>query len=246
MKYKYRCVNDNSFRILQERKIYFSSPSEFNDPYDCCLNISHALEEARLIALQGGDKKLIEKLNALAKAPDFFKKIDSDVAGSGVFSLSKTNDNILMWAHYADSHRGFCIGFDFYKRFQTFNGPEKIIGMENIKYYKNNPYLAFLRDFFKRSSGTTYNDFWQEALIHGLISKSFYWRYEKETRIIRGVPGSVDIRPDEIREIIFGLRIDPKEESKIRKILAESAFDHVLFKRVARKGTSFKFEIADA
>ncbi|HGY1053520.1 TPA: DUF2971 domain-containing protein, partial [Aeromonas salmonicida subsp. pectinolytica] len=26
-------------------------------------------------------------------------------------SLSRNNTNILMWSHYADSHKGFCIGF---------------------------------------------------------------------------------------------------------------------------------------
>lgn len=29
----------------------------------------------------------------------------------GVVSFSKRNDSILMWSHYADSHKGFCIGF---------------------------------------------------------------------------------------------------------------------------------------
>jgi len=29
-----------------------------------------------------------------------------------VLSLSRTNNNLLMWAHYCDCHRGFVIGFE--------------------------------------------------------------------------------------------------------------------------------------
>ena len=30
----------------------------------------------------------------------------------GIFSLSKVPDNILMWSHYADSHKGIVLEFD--------------------------------------------------------------------------------------------------------------------------------------
>jgi hypothetical protein len=32
------------------------------------------------------------------------------VSTAGVLSLSEINDDPLMWAHYADAHRGICIG----------------------------------------------------------------------------------------------------------------------------------------
>ena len=30
----------------------------------------------------------------------------------GIFSLSEVNDSLPMWAHYADNHKGFAIGFN--------------------------------------------------------------------------------------------------------------------------------------
>ncbi|MBL0525135.1 DUF2971 domain-containing protein [Aeromonas dhakensis] len=30
----------------------------------------------------------------------------------GVVSFSETSRNLLMWAHYANEHKGMCIGFD--------------------------------------------------------------------------------------------------------------------------------------
>jgi hypothetical protein len=33
--YKYRSVSDRSISMLQENKIYFANPNDFNDPFDC-------------------------------------------------------------------------------------------------------------------------------------------------------------------------------------------------------------------
>jgi len=40
---------------------------------------------------------------------DYLKSINEEF---GIFSLSKSKNNLLMWSHYADSHKGYCIGFD--------------------------------------------------------------------------------------------------------------------------------------
>ena len=37
------------------------------------------------------------------------------IAQRGVLSFSKTSTDALLWAHYADGHRGLCLGFDFEK-----------------------------------------------------------------------------------------------------------------------------------
>lgn len=34
---------------------------------------------------------------------------------AGILSLSAVRDQTLMWSHYADGHRGFCIGFNSQK-----------------------------------------------------------------------------------------------------------------------------------
>lgn len=40
---------------------------------------------------------------------DYFEKLDKRM---GVFSVSRCNNYILMWAHYANSHRRYCLGLD--------------------------------------------------------------------------------------------------------------------------------------
>ena len=40
---------------------------------------------------------------------------------SAILSLSRTNDNLLMWSHYAKSHYGFCFGFNHSKILESVN-----------------------------------------------------------------------------------------------------------------------------
>jgi hypothetical protein len=40
-----------------------------------------------------------------------FENVRKRQMNYGVFTLSESNSNILMWSHYADNHMGFCIEF---------------------------------------------------------------------------------------------------------------------------------------
>ncbi|MEZ9120577.1 DUF2971 domain-containing protein [Vibrio cyclitrophicus] len=51
-----------------------------------------------------------------------------------VFSLSETNNNLLMWAHYANEHKGIVIEFDTSRR------------IFSREYYKNQRVLRFIDD----------------------------------------------------------------------------------------------------
>jgi hypothetical protein len=246
MKYKYRTLDERSLAILTKKEIYFSGPKGLNDPCDCQLNIFDALQEAINIARKQFDHNSVKKLNKLVSTPNLCKQIETDVVSSGVFSLARRNDNMLMWTHYADNHHGFCIGFDFGDRIIRYNQPNLIVGSSSVKYFRDNPYIKFFRDFFKRSRGRSYQDFWQEAITIGLLSKSAVWKYEDEFRIIRKNAGLISFSCEEVREIIFGLRLDKAGESKIRSTLSGGTYTHVKFKRLVQRGAGFKFQVVDA
>ncbi|MBT2620300.1 DUF2971 domain-containing protein [Chryseobacterium sp. ISL-6] len=40
----------------------------------------------------------------------------------GIYSLTTKNSNLLMWSHYGNSHKGFCIGFNTEKLFKLVMG----------------------------------------------------------------------------------------------------------------------------
>src|SRR5208337_4091207 len=124
--YKYRSMKSKELqRIFANREIYLANPTAFNDPFECRPNIiihqgrlsrefyikgmakrfkpdinrrerEHYIREAKMIL---SDK---ERLNTVFES--FIKKI-------GIYSLSAVMDDILMWSHYSDSHRGLCIEF---------------------------------------------------------------------------------------------------------------------------------------
>ena len=88
----------------------------------------------------------------------------------GILSLSRIHDSLLMWAHYADYHRGFVIGFDEGNAF--FKGAEPVSGLQRlspVEYKEKRPVL----------SPSTHNT------PHIFFRKSPEWSYESEWRLIR-------------------------------------------------------------
>src|SRR5690349_10772160 len=109
--YKYRTFSPRSLEIFEKREVYFSSPTQLNDPYDCRISIRPALEEAIERSSRDGDRRLQARLERFRRIDHIFDKMESDIGNVGVLSLSYTPTNVVMWAHYAENHRGFCAGF---------------------------------------------------------------------------------------------------------------------------------------
>ncbi|ELY1972882.1 DUF2971 domain-containing protein, partial [Aeromonas salmonicida] len=72
----------------------------------------------------------------------------------------KTNKNILMWSHYAQSHEGFVIGFNSQHSYFNF-------GVSEIEYSEKRPFLNPLQGR-------------QDASL--FRTKSIDWAYEQEVR----------------------------------------------------------------
>lgn len=136
--YKYRSVDGASKsrakEIVLEDKIFFASPSHFNDPFDLrpvfsleasaerqkddYLRLSrkfephlteaqHEAEAIRVMTSSLSKDNLATTTTAIQVIHNFHVR-----ASVGVFCVSTKPDDILMWAHYADSHKGICLEFD--------------------------------------------------------------------------------------------------------------------------------------
>jgi hypothetical protein len=124
--YKYRSLidyndhgmNTNTIKMLKHGELFFSKPRDFNDPFDCFVDEIADGTNDEFIKYLRNKRKTAEYINEILrqknsgelnirnlleddKSQDYFK----------VFCLSKKFDNILMWSHYADDHKGICIGF---------------------------------------------------------------------------------------------------------------------------------------
>ena len=228
--------------MLKDRAFYFSDPKHFNDPVDCKIGIYSALKAAVDLA-QKEDETIKSKLGEIAALDKILRKIENDVKKSAVFSLSKEENNMLMWSHYADSHKGFAVGFKLSTNFTKYNEANAIIGTEEVHYSTSNPFVDYFIELAKCKKPPTWDEFWVPLISMGLVAKSSAWKYENEVRIIRGIPGKVKYSHEELREVIFGLNMAPNKKNKIKKILSSTEWSHVQTKEVIREDDGFKLKV---
>jgi hypothetical protein len=188
----FRYVSPQRVDYLLNEEVSFSPPSRFNDPFDLRPVFAPVIDEGYLkrIYKQGASdivetrltglptaqqkelEKQIEKLTiafyrqqadkyAHAYQQTFPKTLDRYV---GILCFSAANDNLLMWAHYADSHRGFAVEFD------SENEEFKKLGdLHEVKYIKTRPIV----------------DAAKPVTLEFYVRKSPEWGYEREYRLLR-------------------------------------------------------------
>jgi hypothetical protein len=130
--YKYQPVTARTLENLKLRTIWFSAPSAFNDPFDCAVDVLlKELDEDDLVRVYEylhaeltpefdaeittngkPNERCREMFNQIFSAGPLRQHIDETRGQIGVGCFSTKNDDLLMWAHYADGHRGFCLEFD--------------------------------------------------------------------------------------------------------------------------------------
>lgn len=115
--------------------------------------------------------------------------------------------NRLMWSHYADSHKGFCIEYDFSQMqellpFPVFYSDERPLV----------PWKAALNNCPENISEAT------AELMLGLLTKDDAWSYENEWRILSAASQNADIKMPPITCIYLGAEITESNRAKILKI----------------------------
>ena len=135
--YKYGSMENPEYlkQTLIDNTLWFSDPAEFNDPFDLRPRIIFgkskvAQQKSRELVrkrLKKEDKsiprdileecvELEQRVEIVLNDPDRFYNIlsseyEEQLKMRGVYCLSGIYDNLLMWAHYAKSHTGYCLEF---------------------------------------------------------------------------------------------------------------------------------------
>lgn len=208
MFYKYYSVNDYSEKVLETGDVWTSSPKEFNDPFDSLVTLNFNKVGIKELFVEWASEK-------------------------SICCFSRNFRNILMWSHYADNHRGFCIGID---------NPE----IEDSDIFSNVVYSqSFLEfddeeKFLKHSSGRI-NKNWRKILTH----KSLDWSYEEEVRLILELGDSCsmgktfNIGKESITKVFFGLCMSENDKILIKNIMKERRCD---FYQMELSNSSFSLE----
>jgi len=176
----------------------------------------------------------------------------------GVLSLTQNPDNLLMWSHYSESHKGFLIEFeqnaDFFD--QRINKIDTIRKLKKVDYVNKRPQI----DKLFKSEKVEQDDYLEEIMNLFFLTKSDVWSYEKEMRIVLplensnktvGLPNGekiylINIPADIIKSVVFGSQIEESVENTISEILTRNEFKHVNIFRSKLDMTNFKVNIINA
>lgn len=234
--YKY-CSRERALQIIGNHSIMFSSFTAFNDPFDCAVTIDgHNTPEEwhTYLSMQDmmpGYRNITEIniLKDLEKAADSLKDSYWDaVKDMGIFCMSEEADNILLWSHYGEFHKGVCLRFDILGDLDTFHFPKKVI------YDNNYPQKNYIREYIRNSPDLT------DALWH----KAKDWEYEKEYRVVKPTfNGLKKFRQEALTGIIFGCCCPEEKRREIVDKAKEKGFTAVQFMEAKRSETSYHITI---
>ncbi len=243
----YKYLPPDRLTYLDDGLLRFTQPCDMNDPFECLPCVEDVdiekfvdgvlartkpqLEEC-VAGAKGWQKRIHQKaIKKAAKAlkrdygknPDYLVKALLDKYTKranetiGIFSLSRIWDNSLMWAHYTNSYKGFCVGFNyshnFFKR-QPADHPD--VGVPVDVSYENQRVKIDINDSIHLAPKL-------------LERKDEVWKYEEEVRLIRNLDFAAlkntrqDDRPiclfnvphEAIQEIIVGSNASSKTVDKV-------------------------------
>jgi hypothetical protein len=139
------------------------------------------------------------------------KGIVKSFENTAVFCASKSHDNLLMWAHYADQHRGAVLGFR-----PDIETDSILRLLEPVRYSDVRPLFYELTESWGVDRQPTLVSAF-EINKTLMLTKSSHWKYENEVRIVipNEVPAGQDaiylkFKPHELTEIYLGCRADEK------------------------------------
>nr|WP_288933068.1 DUF2971 domain-containing protein [uncultured Allomuricauda sp.] len=226
----YKYLPPKRLDYLEKELLRYTQPIDLNDPFECLpkkptekefkdiiKKVSELLSKKRIPLNENAEILELEKMYHEA-----YVKVNNDI---GILSLTKNWNNTLMWAHYTNSHKGFCVGFD-----------------PKDKYFED--YLSSTKRESKTVKEVVYSDkrveipmeFEKKKLgFEPFITKSRDWKYEEEIRVIstlnlsdKKIDGNpVDIHlfkvpHNSIKEIVAGANMEKNNEDLIKDFCSKN------------------------
>lgn len=219
--YSFRTPSEYSISDIANNTLNLARPTEMNDPFDSIAYIWKEFDHLKEIVSDPSH------LSIFVKAFDYFR-IRSFITSSNVDLRYKEDDtlleDILMWSHYAESHKGMCVKYcltpDFFS-FRTDNA-------STYHYRELRPINYVLED-------KLVTDIKSIETQRAFFQKSILWQKENEVRLLSyntQVDGPYFQEPldngAKIEEIIFGISSTP-------------SFRHSIINSAKGKGIIFSY-----
>lgn len=240
--YRYESFSAQAIENLKNQVIYFGSPRAFNDPYDCALfpTVSVPSDDdverirAHYLAKEDMDAEVRRTFETtdIADLRVMLMRVGQNVADEqvkkfldtkGVSCFAERPDNLLMWSHYADHHRGFCL--EFRADLEPFSTKAW-----QVKYSSSMPQITLARLLCEQ-------DF--EEVRDLYCTKAKEWAYEREWRCIHNQAGTPYTYA---AETLVGVYMGPESSFTAFEIVAlilASQNEHVQLWKGARSRSEF-------
>ncbi|HAS8425345.1 TPA: DUF2971 domain-containing protein, partial [Vibrio vulnificus] len=251
----YKYMNQSTLRLLLRNKtIKFTDPLKFNDPMDSTvpeleLNVKRLKDTMISVVAQDypefSDFQSDLKNHLSTEERSWKKEIKvisdellnswSDIISHfRILSLTTKPDNLLMWAHYADEHRGVVVKF---KKNPSFGSPQKV-NYKNGHQSLNNAFNLMASVVLKMEAKGGFNDKHSDMFSDvtlKIMQKYFFmkmseWSYENEYRIVypesnakvRKINSNLDVvkvNESDIESIIIGSSVSPLRASRLTQLI---------------------------
>ena len=171
----------------------------------------------------------------------FYRTLIDEQKRRSIACFTESNDNSAMWGHYADSHRGFCIEYDFQKILTACS--EKCADVQHctslmmspaiapmiytdVRYDASQIILPLLLSRMADLAHTAIKPFYEDLLVivKSLLTKSSVWSYENEWRMISMLPDNTlfcriySLKPT---AVYIGVRTDEEAANTLYQICCE-------------------------
>ena len=222
--FKYQAFTPDALSNLTCRQVWFSRPARFNDPFDCAIRVDRGpipeSDYQRLydhLRKESGNSAGFDNHYSLSASanPKFREHVHAGLDAAfeerkkvmlnerGVCCFSARNDDILMWSHYADCHKGFCLGFR--------TDSEPFSRAWPVEYRAEvpavNPTSLILEEV-------------QDAFRAMIATKSQCWSYEQEWRLLHMEADKAYSYPaGALASVYFGASMPEPQQLVIGKLL---------------------------
>lgn len=248
--YKYVPFSIKTLEILIKGGLWFGHPKNLNDPYEgeFVVNTSDELPDETILErfyqctffnLSGSSLK--EKVNQVKEDiqiyyKDVYEYIKSRVKEEyGVSCFTRIPSDVLMWSHYADSHRGMCLIFDKEQLKKSLKMSCPDVGVQDVDYESSLASADLQMDD---------NEFYCKGNQEIILRKLNYWEYEKEVRFYCHFsdPGANRLVPFDkksLKGIILGEYMSEKNRNTIIHLM-KNLKDYKVKWGIARKNLKKK------
>lgn len=198
--YKYRSNSERDIDNLKNNLLVAQKPYMFNDAFEFYYQLNY--EEIK-------SKFYYNKDNPFLLSPeenyDYIKKqLDKEIMDYNVCSFSENNKSLLMWGHYANNHKGFCVEYDIFEIMKKYSLISPVIYSNKItKYYGGNITMKVLGKV--------------------LCTKSLEWEYEEEWRLFENFDCDTKIiEMPKPKTIYLGCKSDEYLEREMKNFCLEN------------------------